>query len=147
MSTSKTTKDLKTRAILITVFCVVLLSIGQALMKVGFKHSAVPSNLEFSVDFFKSFISSFFSTPWIFTGYFLATVSSILFLEALHNTEFGITAAVFRLNYIAAFCIGILYFGETFKTINLLGLLLIFLGVSFISATKNSKNSGTECSQ
>jgi drug/metabolite transporter (DMT)-like permease len=116
-----------------------LISIGQALMKVGFKQSTIPSDIEFSIEFIKSFVASLFATPWIFTGYFFATISSILFLEALHNTEFGITTAVFRLNYIVAYFIGVIYFGETFKYVNLIGIMLIFIGVLFISLSEDKK--------
>ena len=107
-------------------------------MKYGFNQAAIPGELRFSQEFAWSFFTSFISTPWIFTGYFLATISSILFLEALHNTELGITAAVLRLNYVTAYVIGVLYFQETFKSINLMGILLIFSGVVVISLKEDN---------
>ena len=128
----------KVRSISITVLCVIIVSIGQALMKYGFNQAAIPGELRFSQEFAWSFFTSFISTPWIFTGYFLATISSILFLEALHNTELGITAAVLRLNYVTAYVIGVLYFQETFKSINLMGILLIFSGVVVISLKEDN---------
>lgn len=135
------TDNPRLQAIAITSFCVILVSAGQALMKYGFNQGSIPGSMEFSKDFFHSFFSSFILTPWIVTGYLLATVSSVLFLEALHKTEFGITAAVLRLNYIVAYFIGVFYFGETYKTVNLVGLLLIFAGVVIISLSEDSTSS------
>jgi len=135
------TEDPKVRAISITILCVILVSSGQALMKFGFGQSEIPGKIEFTREFIGSFFSSFLATPWILLGYFLATISAILFLEALHKAEFGITAAVFRLNYIIAYIIGIIYFGETFKVINLIGLLLIFSGVAVISLSEEKRSS------
>lgn len=142
MNISNNMTDNKTKAIYISVLCVILVSIGQTFMKFGFTQCTIPSNIEFSSDFFKAFISSFFSTPWILVGYFIAMISSVLFLEALHKAEFGITTAVLRLNYITAYFIGIIYFGETFNLINLLGLSLIFFGVLIISLS----DEGNPCS-
>jgi multidrug transporter EmrE-like cation transporter len=137
MSSSIKIEDPKSKAILITVICVILVSIGQAFMKYGFNQSATPSEIQFSKEFAKNFLFSFFETPWIIIGYLIAGISSILFLEALHNAEFGITAAVLRLNYIVAYFIGIFYFGESFKIINFIGLLLIFVGVASISIPRS----------
>jgi multidrug transporter EmrE-like cation transporter len=139
MNTSDIKKIDKNRAILITVLCVVLLTIGQTLMKIGFSRCSIPDKIEFSSSFLNSFVSSFLSTPWILMGYSIAIISSILYLEALHKAEFGITTAVMRLNYITAYCIGIFYFGESFNIVNLIGMLLIFSGVLIISLSKEGE--------
>ena len=131
--------DNRSKAILITILCVILISTGQALMKIGFSRCTMPHDFEFTKPFVSKFLSSFISTPWILVGYSIAVISSIIYMEALHKAEFGVTSAIFSLNYVIAYFIGISIFKEAFNPVNLLGLILIFFGVVYISLAEGTK--------
>ncbi len=71
--------------------------------------------------------------PFSIIGIFFYAISALFWMMALTKVELSVAYPMLSIGYILIFVISILLFNEPFKLVRLLGIILIVLGVYFIS--------------
>ncbi len=98
--------------------------------------------LKWSMLHFKGFnlsplkISRIFSllfAPFSLLGILLYGISAIFWMLALTKVDLSVAYPMLSIGYILVFFLSIILFGEPYKSIRLLGVILIVVGVYFIS--------------
>ncbi len=99
-------------------------------------------SLKWSMMHFKTFslspfriskILSLLFAPYSILGILLYGISAIFWMIALTKVELSVAYPMLSVGYIIIFFISILLFGEPYKSIRLIGVILIVFGVYFIS--------------
>jgi drug/metabolite transporter (DMT)-like permease len=112
--------------ILITLFIIVL---GQIVGKFA--------SFNLSINSF-SFVQ--FLQPLILLGYILMIIQGILWIFVLRNHDLSYAYPLLSFGYVFVFFFSILIFNETFSYMRLLSIMIIIIGVSFMTYDKTKRN-------
>lgn len=110
---------------------VMLGSMGQLLLKYGMSKQ---HSMHVEQSFLMSLVSAFkgIFTPYVFLGFCVYGVSSILWLRIISQTKLSFAYPTISLSYVVVVCLSALLFHEKVPMIAALGLVLICAGVSLI---------------
>ena len=112
-------KGTKKRAIITVISCTFLLTIGQLFWKQGVENIVLEN------------IASFFSISMI-VGVTLYGISSLLVLYALKHGELSVVYPILATSYVWVSLISPIVFHEPIKMTNLIGVVIILLGISLL---------------
>lgn len=119
----------------IVLICVLCNVVSQLLLKLGTTTEANP--LQWSTSHLGQWWSVL--TAWPTLGAIaLWTLSTIVWIYLLSNTELSFAYALYGLNYVLTPLLGSLYFKETMSPLQIIGVALITLGVGMTVAGKAS---------
>ena len=103
------------------------LAIKSSLNKLGeIKLESIKSTFFYFIELFKS--------PLAVIGFFAIFISAFAWMAALSRIEISIAyPAAVALNFMVVVIIGLLLFGETLTLTKIMGIILVFMGVFFLS--------------
>ena len=78
-------------------------------------------------------IIAIFLNPYIVGGMLCYVVSVFLWMYVLSQQPVGIVYPMMSLAYVAAVLMGVLFLGESFSTLRIVGLAFVMMGVWFIA--------------
>jgi drug/metabolite transporter (DMT)-like permease len=78
-------------------------------------------------------IAAIFLNPYIVGGMLCYAVSIFLWMYVLSQQPVGIVYPMMSLAYVAAVLMGVLFLGESFSTLRIVGLAFVMMGVWFIA--------------
>jgi drug/metabolite transporter (DMT)-like permease len=113
---------------------IMLLSAGQTALKFGLNEIGGVSLSDGIAGLFK-----LLQTPWVIAGFFLYSISAILWLDVLSKLDFSLAFPMVALTYVFTLLIGRFFFGETVGWERILGVVFILIGVFFLVRSGNSK--------
>lgn len=122
----------KISALLLVLTSVLLVDIGQLLMKQGLLDLGTLS-FQFP-QFFFTFLT-IFSNPFILLGVFLFVLSSVTWLFALSKTHLSFAYPLLSIGYVIVSLLSWYFFGEALSPLRLAGLGIIVGGVYVMSRT------------
>lgn len=111
--------------IFINIFLVV---IGQFLLKKGMNLIG-----GFEAGSWLVFFTKVFTSAWVLIGLSIYIVGSLLWFIVLSKVDLSFAYPLISLSYILVFIVSVLFLGESFSLLRLLGVGFIMLGVFFIS--------------
>ena len=120
---------LNLHALGLAVVCILLVVVGQTLMKLAIVRSGGMSVLEIGM---VGLIRKFLSAPYILIGFALYGVSAILWLQVLSKLDFSVAFPMVSMTYIGTLLIGRYMFDEPVNLCRIFGVLLICSGVFFV---------------
>jgi drug/metabolite transporter (DMT)-like permease len=100
--------------IFVVVGCTLLMAVAQVLLKQGLRGGTGILN------------------PFLIAGFLLYGVAALLLTFSLKHGELSVLYPVIALGFIWVSAAGVLFFGEAYGSRQLLGTIVIFLGVSVI---------------
>ncbi len=107
------------RAILVMVFCTLLLTLGQFAWKIG-------------VEFIDPSVWISFLNIYMITGIVLYGISSVLVLYALKYGELSILYPILATSYVWVSILAPMIFNEALHVLNVVGVLSVLVGVSLL---------------
>ena len=116
-------------ALALAVVCILLVVVGQTLMKLAIVRSGGMPVLEIGI---AGLIRKFLSAPYILIGFALYGVSAILWLQVLTKLDFSVAFPMVSMTYIGTLLIGRFMFDEPVNLCRIVGVLLICSGVFFV---------------
>jgi drug/metabolite transporter (DMT)-like permease len=116
------------RALLLVLACTVFGAAAQVLIKTGATHIAHPSLITSA--------TSMITNPWLFAGYSLYAVSTVLLIVALKDGELSITYPVIALTYVWVALLSYFLMHESMGLYKIIGLALIVTGVAVVGLQK-----------
>jgi drug/metabolite transporter (DMT)-like permease len=120
---------LNLHALMLAAVCIVLVIGGQTLLKLAIVRSGGMAVMDIGIaGLFRKFVA----VPYIFLGFGLYAVSSILWLEVLSKLDFSVAFPMVSLTYIGTLFIGRFLFNEPVNLSRVVGVLLICSGVLFV---------------
>jgi|SRR3989344_2423341 len=122
----------KIRTLLLVLTSVLLVDIGQLLMKQGLLDLG-PLSFQFPKLFF-TFVT-IFSHQFILVGIFLFVLSSMTWLLALSKTNLSFAYPLLSIGYVIVSLLSWYFFGEALSSLRLVGLGIIVGGVYVMSLT------------
>ncbi|HLK22341.1 MAG TPA: hypothetical protein VKT81_25515 [Bryobacteraceae bacterium] len=131
--------DKRRRAVLIVIFCTLIVGVAQYLIKLGANQLAAHhSNHGGSVSLTTA-VMGIFTNPSIFSGYCLYAVFTVLFVIALRDGELSILYPLISLGYVWVAIIGVLAFHESMNPLKLTGIAIIMAGVAVLGRGGSGK--------
>ena len=121
----------KTGAIILILMSVILVDVGQLLLKKGMNEIG---SLDFSISLFSMFFN-IFTNPFVFIGIILFVLSSVTWLLALSKANLSYAFPILSLGYVVVSVLSWYFFGESLSFLRVLGLGVIVLGVFMLSKT------------
>ncbi len=113
--------------IILGLMAIILLSAGQACLKVGLNHIG-----GFSLADGVAGLLELLHTPWIIVGFICYGLSSILWLDVLSKLDFSLAFPMIGSTYVFTLFIGHLFFQEMIGWDRILGVGLILCGIFFL---------------
>jgi len=120
---------LNLHALALAIICILLVIVGQTLIKLAIVRSGGMPVLEIGIG---GLVRKFVSVPYILIGFALYGVSAILWLDVLSKLDFSVAFPMVSITYIGTLVVGRFMFNEQVNTIRILGVLLICSGVFFV---------------
>ena len=120
---------LNVHALALAVICILLVVVGQTLMKLAIVRSGGMPVLEIGI---AGLIRKFLSAPYILIGFALYGVSAILWLQVLTKLDFSVAFPMVSMTYVGTLLIGRFMFDEPVNLCRIVGVLLICSGVFFV---------------
>jgi uncharacterized membrane protein len=113
-------KILLEHSVLLVFLCTVIGAAAQVLLKIGATQlvSANPARM--------------LMNPWLFTGYALYGISTVLLILALRKGQLSLLYPVISLTYVWVTILSLLLFKETMNVYKLVGLAVIVAGVAVL---------------
>lgn len=107
------------------VFCCTLLgAAAQVLMKSGAGHVSHPG--------LAGVLVGMFTDPWLFSGYALYGVSTLLLILALRDGQLSLLYPVIALTYVWVTLASLVFFREAINPYKLTGIAIIIMGVAVL---------------
>ena len=119
----------RTRSLLLVGMCTILGAAAQVLMKTGTKGLPPASG-------FAETIVGIFTNPYLFAGYALLGISSILLILALRHGELSILYPVIALTYVWVAILSVVLFHEQMPMLRVLGIATVVTGVGILGRSK-----------
>lgn len=116
------------RALLLVLACTVFGAAAQIFIKTGATHLAHPSLIASAV--------GMITNPWLFGGYSLYAVSTVLLIIALKDGELSITYPVIALTYVWVAMLSYFLMHEAMGLYKVIGIALIVTGVAVVGMPK-----------
>lgn len=117
---------MKTIALALAVFCVLLSSAAQLAMKRGLAPGGA------SADLAGTYVQAF-TSPMVWLGLFLYGASAVLWLWVLSRLDVSLAYPLVSLGFVVTMALGILWLGEPFSWVRVAGCTLIVIGVSLLA--------------
>ncbi|MBT3323869.1 EamA family transporter [archaeon] len=121
----------KSAAILLVLLSVILVNIGQLLLKHGLN---TLGEISLNLNIFFSLVSAVFN-PFVFFGIVFFVTSSFFWLLALSKAELSYAFPILSLGYVLVSVLSWLFFNEVLSVLRILGLGVIVVGVYMLSKT------------
>ncbi len=116
------------RALLLVFCCTIFGAAAQVLIKTGATHIAHPSLIAAA--------TGMVTNPWLFGGYCLYAISTVLLVVALKDGELSITYPVIALTYVWVALLSYFLMHESMGLFKVIGLSLIVVGVAIVGMAK-----------
>ena len=113
--------------IILGLVAIMLLSVGQAFLKIGLNHIGGISLNKGVVDLLK-----IFRTPWVMIAFACYGLSIILWLDVLSKLDFSMAFPMVGSTYVFILLIGHFFFKETIGWDRMVGTGFILLGIFFL---------------
>lgn len=117
---------MKTIALALAVFCVLLSSAAQLVMKRGLAPAGA------NADVTSTYVQAF-THPMVWLGLFLYGASAVLWLWVLSRLDVSLAYPLVSLGFVVTMALGILWLGEPFSWVRVAGCTLIVIGVSLLA--------------
>ena len=121
----------KSAAILLVLLSVILVNIGQLLLKHGLNSLG---EISLGVNVIFSLFNAVLN-PFVFFGIVFFVVSSFFWLLALSKAELSYAFPILSLGYVLVSVLSWLFFNEVLSVLRILGLGVIVVGVFMLSKT------------
>ena len=114
--------------LILVLISVVLGAFGQVFMKMGLKDNPITLTQLFSTKLFSTIFQKY-----VFIGVFLYLVAVLIWFVVLSNAELSYAYPLISLAYIITAILAVIFFGENVTTFRWLGIILILVGVFFVT--------------
>ena len=121
----------KSAAILLVLLSVIIVNIGQLLLKHGLN---TLGEISLNVNIILSLFNAVFN-PFVFFGIIFFVASSFFWLLALSKAELSYAFPILSLGYVLVSVLSWLFFNEVLSVLRILGLGVIVVGVYMLSKT------------
>lgn len=116
---------MKSLALVLAVFCVLLSSAAQIAMKRGM---GAPAGADLGTTYAHALTS-----PMVWLGLVLYGVSAVLWLWVLSRLHVSVAYPLVSLGFVVTLALGVLWLGEPFSWLRVAGCTLIVVGVSLLA--------------
>ncbi len=120
---------LNLHALVLAVICILMVIVGQTLMKLAIVRSGGMPVLEIGIG---GLVRKFVDVPYILIAFALYGVSSILWLDVLSKIDFSVAFPMVSITYIGTLVVGRFIFNEPVNLARVVGVMLICSGVFFV---------------
>jgi drug/metabolite transporter (DMT)-like permease len=117
---------MKTIALVLAVFCVLLSSAAQLAMKRGLAPGGAHADVA------GTYLQAF-TSPLVWLGLFLYGASAVLWLWVLSRLDVSLAYPLVSLGFVVTVGLGIVWLGEPFSWLRVAGCTLIVIGVSLLA--------------
>lgn len=122
------TPSITLKNILYLLITVILLSLGQVLVKAGIQRANLPANAGFV-----SSILPLFLKPLVIAGLIATASSTAFYFTVLSEVNLSIAYPMISLSYIIVLALSSVLFNESISKIQIAGILAILLGIFLLS--------------
>lgn len=123
----------KLKAVGLALLCAFMITTGQVLWKIAIDRNGGLVNSKLSII---DNISRLLFSPYMIFGLVVYSIATILWMYLLGRYEYSYIYPMMAITYVIAFLYAMIFFNETIGLEKMVGVILIIIGIIFISTTK-----------